>query len=337
MAAEDFDFDKFAKENGLSSATVAALESEELNTYGSLMLLGDTFDTDVSDLKISVGQRVLLRKALKSLTPTTHADPPIQDFKPVTSKDLQKDKALNQLLGEISTESSAFGLNDLLAFEKESKTHVPAGSPPAADSEGKHKTLFIKDFISNNRIVPNDPDEKELFSGSGSSVFMRSQGVKVRPENVSIAQWTAANMRILAKLIDRGDIVSKQDIIDYMKYTEELGDYFQIYTTPSVMLYDHRYRERQAKENFRWGTPDFHAVNFYLRPNIRNSSPNIAMGGKQKPILKDSKGQNLCRDYQTESGCKRRSCKFSHVCATDGCRENHPEYLHSIVKDSGGR
>ena len=115
--------------------------------------------------------------------------------------DLQKDNAINQLFGEINTESLAFELNDLLAFGKESKTRVPA-----ADSEGKHKTLFIN-FISNNRVVPNDPDEKAICSGSGSSVFMRLQGVKVRPENVSITHWTVANMIILAKLIDRGEII----------------------------------------------------------------------------------------------------------------------------------
>ncbi|ESP01363.1 hypothetical protein LOTGIDRAFT_157539 [Lottia gigantea] len=156
------------------------------------------------------------------------------------------------------------------------------------------------------------------------------QSAKVKPEQVTVPQWISANMRILKSLMERGDISSMGDVLDYMQYTEEIGEYFQIYSTPSVMLFDHRYRERQSKEKFRWATPDFHGVNFFLRPTNRPSL------GNNKSVVsvhipKDSKGQNICRDYQTESGCRRRFCKFSHVFTSEGCRQNHPKYLHKLI------
>ena len=334
--AESFDFKKFVTEHKLSEATSTALEKEELTDLPALMLFQESFESDIGCLKISVAQRGILRKALKSLvaTPTdgAHKDES-KDVPPITTKDLQNDKDLNDLLQQIAKSDGAFNVGDLLNSDSKN----PDTATGTSENAGK-KTLFIKDFVTSNRVVPDDIDEKEIFSGSGSTVLMRStQGTKVRTENVSIAQWTSANMRIMSKLMERGDIKSMQDVQDYMKYTEEIGDYFQIYTTPSVMLYDHRYRERQAKERFRWGAPDYHSVNFYLRPNLRNTNNFNVSGGKPAVVQKDARGQNLCRDYQTEGGCKRRICKFSHVCAAEGCRQNHPEFLHKLVAKSGSQ
>jgi hypothetical protein len=71
-------------------------------------------------IEISVCQHVRLRKMLKLLASITLAVSPIQDFKSITSKDLQKDKALNQLLRDIK--SLVYSLKNLITLEKESKT-----------------------------------------------------------------------------------------------------------------------------------------------------------------------------------------------------------------------
>lgn len=143
-------------------------------------------------------------------------------------------------------------------------------------------------------------------------------------------------MRIVSALLERGDIANRQQLLEYIKYTEEIGEYFQIYSIPSVMLYDHRYREKQAKENIPWATSDVHSVNYYLRPSFytrsinqdKTSIPTKSTGIPN--VQKDKNGQNICRDYQTENGCKRCMCKFSHVCTV--CNEKHPAYLHKLIK-----
>ena len=328
--AENFDFMQFAEANKLSQGTIDALKSEELTELHSLQSFAESFDDDISSLKISVGQRSLLRKAVKSLvkSPTKSeawAFPADSEF---TSKTLQKDKKLNELLEELAKSDGSFKISDVLGGD------FKADGEKQGSNAGTGKPLYIKDFVSNNRIVPNDTDEKEIFSGNGSTMVMRSQNTKVRPENVTIPQWVSANMRILKALIERGDIASMESMFDYIRYTEEIGEYFQIYSTLSVMLYDHRYREKQAKEKFRWGTPDYHSVNFYLRPSSRYTNVQAVSGNNKQPVLKDSRGQNICRDYQTEEGCRRRVCKYSHVCSADGCRQNHPFFLHATITKS---
>ena len=73
------------------------------------------------------------------------------------------------------------------------------------------------------------------------SIVMRTPTSKIRPENVTVPQWVSANMRILPALLERGDIANRQQLLEYIKYTEEVGEYFQIYSIPSVMLYDYEW------------------------------------------------------------------------------------------------
>ena len=168
------------------------------------------------------------------------------------------------------------------------------------------------------------------------SILMRTPTSNIRHENVTVPQWVSANMRMLSALLERRDIANRQQLLEYIKYTEEIGEYFQIYSIPSVMLYDHRYREKQSKENLPWGTPDVHSVNYYLRPSFYTRSINqdkTSIPAKSTGITnvqKDNNGQNIYRDYQAENGCKRHVCKFSHVCTV--CNEKHPEYLHKLIK-----
>jgi len=312
----DFDLDKFAKKHGLCEVTVSALKNEELTTSEALTEFARAFESDVATLRLSVGKKGLLRKAVMSLV-----------AEPVTTKDLKDNKELNRLLAEISSANEVAGLGSILGPVE-----------PKQESQGNpkqsQKTLFIKDYVSCNRTIPPDEDRPVYASQSGEGLYLRSTATnRVKTENVTIAQWVSANMRILSLLLSRGD-----DILhDYVKYTEEIGELFQIYSTPSVMMYDYRYREKQAAEQFRWGTPDVHLVNFYLRTNVPSATtsrrpptaPSSLQSSSQLP--RDNKGQLLCRDYQQKSGCNRKFCKFSHVCGVDGCRRNHPEYLHSVI------
>jgi hypothetical protein len=73
--------------------------------------------------------------------------------------------------------------------------------------------LYIKDFVSSNKLVPNDFEEKELFASEGAvSIVMRTPTSKIRPENVTVPQWVSANMRMLSALLERRDIANRQQL-----------------------------------------------------------------------------------------------------------------------------
>ena len=176
---------------------------------------------------------------------------------------MQKDKSLNEFLESLGKSSLGPGM-DSIGLNLNNVELSTAGITLKNQKPGTVKPLFIKDFISSNTVIPSTEDERELFPANGDMTFL------VKPENVTISQWISATMRIMHALLERGDIKSRQDVLNYMQYTEyteQIREYFQIYLTSSVMLYDHRYRTSQAKEQFRWGTPDTHSVNVYLRPN----------------------------------------------------------------------
>ena len=116
---------------------------------------------------------------------------------------------------ELAKSDGSFKISDILGGD------FKADGEKQASNAGTGKPLYIKDFVSNNRIVPNDTDEKEIFSGNGSTMVMRSQNTKVRPENVTIPQWVSANMRILKALVERGDIASMESMFDYRHKNRE--------------------------------------------------------------------------------------------------------------------
>ena len=198
--------------------------------------------------------------------------------------------------------------------------------------------MYIKDFVSSNKLVPNDFEEKELFASEGAaSIVMRTPTYKIRPENVTVPQWVSANMRIVSALLERGDIANRQQLLEYIKYTEEIGEYFQIYSIPSVMLYDHRYREKQAKENIPWRTSMcIPLITIFVHP----STQDLLTRTKLQFLLKEQESQayrkikmvkiyagitKLKMDVNVACGVQIQSCM--HV-----CNENHPEYLHKLIK-----
>jgi hypothetical protein len=130
----------------------------------------------------------------------------------------------------------------------------------AAQSNGR--PLYINDFLSH--ISPEER-ERAVFSQGGTQLIMRSTRQKPSPENVSLAQWITANARILAKMIQNGAMKSHDDILAYLQYNMDFGDYAQLNEHDSIMTYDHEYRRKQANTGRKWGENDIHLANFYLQ------------------------------------------------------------------------
>ena len=359
---DEFDFSKWAEDAGLSKDTIQLLTTEELCTFNAMEAFYGSFNEEARALNMKIGQKLLLRKALLKLfgpkvsAKVEHEDP----SPPVTTKDLSSNKELNAVLEALARESGSYGVSDLFGIgDSQDKTQSRAGTSSCSSQKGK--PLFIRDFISCNRYLPDDTNDTELLSGNGNSLVLKSSSSqKPRPEAVNMAQWISANARIMKQLFafkneDNGNF---KDLLSYLEYTEQIGEYLQIYQTPNVMLYDHKFREKQSKGEVNWGTPDIHAVSFYMSPHARSlrgypsqgssagSTNNNRPGqsNKAKPtvtgdsgftsVFRDANGIPICRDYQTDAGCSRRVCRFSHVCIAPGCRKSHPQCMHQALSQN---
>ena len=103
---------------------------------------------------------------------------------------------------------------------------------PAPTDEAK--PLIITDVVS---VTSQDAGD-EIQLGQGATLNLAGTA-KPKLSSVSPAMWTAANARIMATLVDRGDPYQHMaNIKDYMAYTAKVGELAFRYTWASVLLYD---------------------------------------------------------------------------------------------------
>ena len=101
-------------------------------------------------------------------------------------------------------------------------------------ANGKSASLHydIVDFVSGH------VEEEIIVGGSGShQVVLKSGPKKPKLENVSLAQWTIANLAILYKLNGEAKLTG-DGILDYLSYTTKVCQLVQRYNLVSVLLYD---------------------------------------------------------------------------------------------------
>ena len=102
--------------------------------------------------------------------------------------------------------------------------------------------------------VPSSIEEEVLIGGNGDQrIVVKSGPKKSILENLTLSQWSIANMAILYKLINEGKLQG-QSLLVYLSYTTKIYQLVQRFNLPSVLLYDRERRKLQAAMNFRWGT-----------------------------------------------------------------------------------
>ena len=192
----------------------------------------------------------------------------------------------------------------------------------------------ITDFISST------VEEEIIVGGNGSQqVVVKSGPRKPKLENVSLAQWSVANLAILYKLVGEGKLHGG-NILDYLSYTTKICQLVQKYTLVSVLLYDREYRQLQARHDFRWGTdvPHFHTI--HLLP--RTTRPVQPPAGKTfgtaskatspvSPLTLD--GKVICKLFNSKNGCHYKECRFMHQCSVPGCYQYHSAQNHNQSKN----
>ena len=199
-------------------------------------------------------------------------------------------------------------------------------------ANGKSASLHydIVDFVSGN------VEEEIVVGGSGShQVVLKSGPKKPKLENVSLAQWTIANLAILYKLHGEAKLTG-DGILDYLSYTTKVCQLVQRYNLVSVLLYDREYRKLQCAHEFRWGTDVPHLLSVYLQPRLPRPGNLAQKGGNSmlrpqpagSPLTLD--GKVICKLFNTKGGCHyKEACRFVHQCSHPGCHLLHSAVTHS--------
>ena len=226
---------------------------------------------DVKSLVLSTGQTLVLKRWIQTLKPTD-----------------------DEAASVASATHDDGGLSELLSDDNNT---VPVTGKP----------LYPCDFVGG----PSFPDRDTTVCAQGTSrLVLRAGRNHVTPEQLTLAQWVSANARVMSRLIREGSLTGQDELCSYLDFIESVGNYAQVNTTASVMLYDHEFRRKQAEKNRPWDCEDFHLVNFILQKKESTAEYRPRAGRQGNP----SPSVEICRNFNGHQGCVRDNCRYAHVC-----------------------
>ena len=318
---------------------------------------------EAGDLKksIPIGQQKMILKAVAGLAPskgeasapnaTANVDIPGENpdnGTPSTSNTITNQNAFECRLAEQINLRNAQGVNGQIV---QTPAQAPADPPVTGMYSWQDPQVYLKSTTNSKPLCYNIVDFVDMnFSGSekvvsteGDFELVCRTGVrKPKLENVTISQWSGANIAILYKLFQDGAL-GLSEVFDYLSYTSHIYSLISSYELGSVYLYDREYRRLQAAHKFRWGTAVGHLSAGFLR--LRNSGNSQQGNQKTKSTYRpegqrtsyrphqshSSAGKTICNNYNSKWGCTFTGCKYDHVCNTPGCGKSHPSHAHSHV------
>ncbi|KAI8490456.1 hypothetical protein Bbelb_317240 [Branchiostoma belcheri] len=138
--------------------------------------------------------------------------------------------------------------------------YINSGAP-----EKGEKPLLIPEFVDSFSQPESD---HEVARDGNTSIILRTSRSRPKVETINIPAWSAANAKIMAKLIQSNKLATKQDVEDYLAYTIKVSKLLEVFDVPSVMLYDNQYRILQNRHGFRWGSDSEHLHSRFLRTRM---------------------------------------------------------------------
>ena len=218
-------------------------------------------------------------------------------------------------------------LNDLIDLRQE-QTSTQSPAPPRVDHDpraylGLHTTRRGKYKAVVDYIPRSATQSNEEIDLGGGFVLTNRQGTRPKLESVTAAQWTVANMRIMAEIV-RDDSPRNPNVnYEYMAHTAKIGELATRFTWTSVIAYDDAYRQCQHENGFKWGSDAPHTCIVLLRePQHRQLNQR-----QQKPASAPDQQQQYCHNYNNGRVCTfGENCRFRHKCEI--CNEDHAKANH---------
>ena len=346
-----------------------AIDELLVRGYDSIEALRLVDFADLGSSKIPIGQRRLIMQIAKALVPSgapnpsgttavgeqqtsasvSTAQPEVTPVRGTTTTptDLYNQTLLNSLINHQARVLATPVSQASSSAQGASASSVTANVQPSwndpqihiASATGKSTSVFLDicDF------VPNTVDEETVIGETGDQqIVLKSGSKKPKLESLSLSQWSIANMAILYKLVGDGKLEGPA-LMDYLSYTTKVYQLVQKYSLASVLLYDREYRKLQGSMGFRWGTDVQHLHTLYLQPRDKPLTAGGTTNIPQKkrpshtsaPTLRPQRSRDaeICRNFNSEKGCKYTNCRFRHQCIVPGCNDSHPVALHLTKKN----
>ncbi|CAH1793950.1 unnamed protein product [Owenia fusiformis] len=304
---------QFCDNIGLSSNAVKTLRSECFTSKEAL----DSMDLDaIMSLNLRAGDICILKKHIAS----TKVQPSVnEDVSPMNEIPISK-----LLQGPPGTPMPQIGQSPDSSVTS-TAVHGAAASisplvylTPVQDKAVGE--LKIIDFI--DKSIEINSDQEQSISKRGDQNILVSKSSK-REDKISPFEWAVANARIMAKLVQSGKLAT-QGVLEYQAYTVKIFQHAIAYEWQGVLALDREYRKAQHIHGFPWGADLSHLDIKHLKRKqtmYANKPPTQSVSVQKSQVF-----PYPCKDYNSEVGCSRTTCKFAHICAD--CKGKHPKVKH---------
>jgi hypothetical protein len=361
----ELEFRQWASILGLSDANVKKLEASLVTDLNVLLELREI---DIESMKIGIGDGIHLRTGVAKLRDIYSKPPHLVDDKGQVFKkpaDEVKQRPVGERMYTLAeVEKLVAGKSAILAgassldtksgdkssalvslatlFSKPAtgtaelrdvmRELLGLDDQPMLNAKGE-KCLLPINFLSCVRGTQNS--EEVIHSGKGVNLVVQSALRKTSsPDKLSIGQWTAANSRILSKLIVTGRLCGPE-VLDYLEYVRKIGDLLQLYTPGSVFQLDHNHRLElhESTTKRRWQDIDCTLENAHLKR--RDETGHTLSSVLYKPNMSQSQTDRRGTGYWRRGVCwafnSAEGCSFSR----DKCRYEHVESVDRSARSNG--
>jgi len=311
---DEFNFKEFAK--GLPKDVAKTMQEEGFDTY---LALRNASEEDIRTLPLKRGHLVAVLASVRELQGPGAM---LISGGATTTTPSPLDQLLAQSLRQLPSANSH---GDETAAAATLRADLDPSVFLHTNRTGEH-ALKIIDFIS-----LSDPGEREEHRlADGVSILLPRN--KPRLDSVTPAQWISANSRIMATLLDKGQL-SSQGVRDYLAYTAKVGEMATRYTWPSVLQYDEQYRANQAIYNFRWGSDCPHLALVALRERLQPPLQHPAGPSTHRKNGGAGTQRGEACLLWNRGHCTYQRCKFDHVCTVCG-KSDHGAATHTQTTPS---
>ena len=313
------------------------------------------------DKALSLGQLLLLQKAVDDLKPPTIEPSPPATGSPGNAAEsgvpaqppggTTKDPKPSSTGGDQHNNqdgrhtANSQGLDEALARGLDATTLLQLLGQPASSLEDQSKVkphhtfdpfecaqarlpskLYeLKDFIT---LFPEPQAKTSVMLGE---VELTIPSAKPKLDNISPLQYMEASLRILREMGNDGQPTSA--LLQYASYLIKVASMGQRFLWKSVIQYDTEYRKSQAAIGFPFGADSTYMMQLYLRENVSTSKQPQGQGYQaSKPShhpqtrFDPASGKPICGQFNTSAGCMLTACKYAHVCRS--CFKAHSDQTH---------
>ena len=176
-----------------------------------------------------------------------------------------------------------------------------------------------KDITSYVTLHPGQTSEHELRVVDGHISVANKRTPR---EKLTIPQYMEAAIKMRST-------VPHHQINDYCEYITKIAQLAQVFSWPSVLLYDKEFRRKQQETSCSWTNEEPYLMSLCLRP-INNQSNTSNPTNNKKSRLDPTSGKPVCIRFN-KSMCTTDACRYAHVCMT--CLGPHPDTKHPRPKN----